>query len=255
MTAAKADTSRQQDRLSTAAFKKPTAGSPLPTGTYKSQLGQDKYIDDLLHGLTNGFFVESGAHDGTGLSNTLFLEASRNWTGLLVEANPMLFQTLVNTSNRTASLAINACLSPTGKHEELEFLLGGFLGGLAAFMPEYHKQRMRNEIQAAGGEQAAGPTNTGKTVNITCWPLHEIMAALGKTKIDYWSLDTEGSEPGILNATDFSKIEVSVMTVEVNDGEARAKVEKVMATKPFRLHFVLGSDLVYVSNNFQAHTH
>jgi hypothetical protein len=166
------------------AFKTPAAGSPLPTGKYSSQIGQDKFIDNLLHGMTNGFFVESGAHDGTVISNTVFLEANRNWTGLLVEANPVLFETLMSRSNRTASAAINACLSPTGKREVLDFALGGFLGGLSGFMSEAHKQRMQGEIQAAGN--TADPTNTGKTISVTCWPLHEMMAALGRTTVDYW---------------------------------------------------------------------
>ena len=30
----------------------------------------------------NGFFVESGAADGLGLSNSLHFERNRNWTGL-----------------------------------------------------------------------------------------------------------------------------------------------------------------------------
>ncbi|WIA16431.1 hypothetical protein OEZ85_013119 [Tetradesmus obliquus] len=191
--------------------------------------------------MASGFFVESGAHDGTSLSNTVFLEANRNWTGLLVEANPELFEMLVSSSNRTASTAINACLSPSGKREVLDFALGGFLGGLTGYMSEAHDHRMKSEIKAAG--DAAGPTNTGRTVSVTCWPLHEMMAALGKTRVDYWSLDTEGSEAAILNATDFDKVDVSVMTVEVNDAQARANVEIVMATKPFKLHSVLGSDL------------
>jgi hypothetical protein len=178
-----ASVNTQVDRSLAAAFQRPAAGSPLPTGKFVSQLGQDKYIDDFLHGMTDGFFVESGAHNGFDISNTLFFEANRNWTGLLVEANPALFDTLMSNCNRTQSIAINACLSPSGKQEKLEFALGGFIGGLTGFMSESHKQRMRNEVQAAGASQ---PDNTGKTVGVTCWPLHEMMAALGRKKIDYW---------------------------------------------------------------------
>ena len=35
-----------------------------------------------------GFFIEAGADDGELLSNTLYLEFKRGWTGLLVEPNP-----------------------------------------------------------------------------------------------------------------------------------------------------------------------
>jgi len=36
----------------------------------------------------HGFFIEIGSYDGESLSNTLFFEMRRNWTGLLIEANP-----------------------------------------------------------------------------------------------------------------------------------------------------------------------
>ena len=56
-----------------------------------------------------GFFVEVGAFDGVFLSNTLWFERNWNWTGLLLEANPRVFSTLV-TRNRRAWLG-NLCLS------------------------------------------------------------------------------------------------------------------------------------------------
>jgi hypothetical protein len=180
---------QQLQHPSVDAFKRPAAGMPAPVGMHFSQQGihQDTTIDSILQGMTGGFFVESGAFDGVVFSNTLFFEASRNWTGLLVEANPALFQKVLQRSNRTASRAINACLSPTGQHEQLEFILGDAIGGLSSYMSESHKQRIQNEIAGTpGGEAAAGPTNTGKTVSVDCWPLHAMMAALGKTRIDYW---------------------------------------------------------------------
>ncbi|WIA43730.1 hypothetical protein OEZ86_010156 [Tetradesmus obliquus] len=79
-----------------------------------------------------------------------------------------------------------------------------------------------------------------------------MMSVLGKTRIDYWSLDTEGSEPSILNATDFDALDIRILTVEVNDGDAQRKVESVMATKPYKLAHWLSSDLVYIKNGDPA---
>jgi len=57
-----------------------------PTGRRDaSLLGQSMSIDNLLGARRKGFFVECGAHDGEYLSNTLFFELERNWTGLLIE--------------------------------------------------------------------------------------------------------------------------------------------------------------------------
>lgn len=38
-------------------------------------------VDATLRGKTNGFFIEAGAHDGETISNSLFFELNRNWTG------------------------------------------------------------------------------------------------------------------------------------------------------------------------------
>ena len=41
--------------------------------------------------LKNGFFVEAGADDFMTDSNTLYFETRKNWTGLLVEPNPIIY--------------------------------------------------------------------------------------------------------------------------------------------------------------------
>ena len=51
------------------------------------QIGVPKIIDELLGGKQNGFYIESGGYDGEDLSNSLFFELKRNFTGLLVEPN------------------------------------------------------------------------------------------------------------------------------------------------------------------------
>ena len=56
-----------------------------------------------------GFFIECGALDGENLSNTLYLERSLNWTGILIEADQDSFSNLM-TKNRKA-WAAPICLS------------------------------------------------------------------------------------------------------------------------------------------------
>ena len=52
-----------------------------------SQCGQDLFVLDVLEGMRNGFFFDSGASDGIRASNTRLLEASYGWTGICVEPN------------------------------------------------------------------------------------------------------------------------------------------------------------------------
>ena len=45
------------------------------TDMHRSQFGQDKALEPLLSQIKNGFFVESGAHDGEAISNTVYYES------------------------------------------------------------------------------------------------------------------------------------------------------------------------------------
>ena len=65
----------------------------------------------------NGFFVECGAFDGEGRSNTLALEKELGWTGLLIEADGENYEELVK-KNRKA-WTTNCCLSIHGFPHEV----------------------------------------------------------------------------------------------------------------------------------------
>lgn len=58
---------------------------------------------------TNGFFIECGALDGEFLSNTLYMERSLNWTGILIEADQKAFSQLAGRNRKAYSLPV--CLS------------------------------------------------------------------------------------------------------------------------------------------------
>lgn len=62
-----------------------------------------------LYFQAHGFFVECGAYDGEKLSASLLFEKYRQWTGLLIEANPYEFNKL--RFKHRKSFIVNACLS------------------------------------------------------------------------------------------------------------------------------------------------
>lgn len=195
--------------------------------------------------MSGGFFVESGAYDGVGLSNSLFFEASKGWQGLLIEANPYLYQKIISSSGRNASV-IHACVSPSTSPDILPFRLAGPLGGIVSEMASGHKNRISSEI-GSKEQWMAGGEGSGVDVPVSCWPLKAMLGVLGVQRVDFWSLDTEGSEASILAATDFDALDIRVILVEVNDGEAEAKVKDVMARRPeYELHSKLHFDLLYV---------
>ena len=177
-----------------------------------SQFGQSALVDSILHQHKHGFFVECGAATGIGLSNSLYFERSRNWTGLLIEANPESFKALLK--NNMKSYQLNACLSPTYEPKQLHFKPAGLLGGLTTFIDTYEyrvNKEMKDKFE----------------IVVECFSLYHIMQAMGIDHIDYFSLDVEGAEMDILQTIPWNKLQIDVLTVEYNNN--KTKLEKMRA--------------------------
>jgi hypothetical protein len=93
-------------------------------------------------------------------------------------------------------------LSITTSPGTFEFTMAESLGGITSESDDNMKER----IKKAGGADGVAM--------VPCYPLNQVMKAIGRSVVDYWSLDTEGSEVNILNATDFDALEVGLITVE-----------------------------------------
>ncbi|XP_052810037.1 uncharacterized protein LOC128238295 [Mya arenaria] len=169
-----------------------------------SQLGQDIEIDRLLKQKRNGFFIEVGGYDGEYYSNTLFFEMERNWTGLLIEANPYLYANL-SQKNR-ACYTVNCCIS--ADMSNMTFVLADDLTSAAMFMPDASV----NEIKRLGTD--GGCAHYGEHVIVTCHSLQDLLGAIGVWQIDFFSLDVEGAELHILKSIDWDKVYVDVFLIE-----------------------------------------
>ena len=118
--------------------------SQLPVTPYNrkmtdfSQLGQSAEVDKLLNGKRNGFHIECGAAGGEVLSNSLFFELERDWSGLLIEPDPKFFHDILHRHRHAYTL--NACLSPSNQTKALSFMLAGLVGGLKDSMDQAHKK-------------------------------------------------------------------------------------------------------------------
>ena len=197
-----------------------------PNRVHYSQNGQSELVDEILKGRTNGFYVECGAYDGELISNSLYFEKSRNWSGLLIEANDRLFQSLLK-HNRHAYL-VNTCVSPESRPVGSPFVLLGprldGLGGLTKYMSASHRRRM-------GGLEK----HMLNVQQVQCLPLYSILQAVGVQHVDYWSLDIEGAELSVLKTLPLDEITVDVISVEYvvggTNGLTSESQEKLHAIK------------------------
>ncbi|TRY72331.1 hypothetical protein TCAL_11452 [Tigriopus californicus] len=187
----------------------PPSGVPFDRSTLskdeKGEANQAQIVDELLGGLRNGFFIESGAADGLYHSNTLFLETQRNWTGILIEPNPSQFQVLQKAKRNCHSL--QGCLSVHNYAEEVTFLNAGHVGGIKGVnVPRsISQQRTWSNYRRISFES-----------RVQCFPLYSILLALGNPRVDLLSLDVEGAELEILQTIPWDKVDIGVILVEVD---------------------------------------
>jgi len=186
-----------------------------PKNKYNGQDGQDRWVDRVFGGRRDLFVVESGAYDGLSHSNSFFLETTRGWSCLLIEANPYLAQRVVNRKRNCH--VFKGGISITNGPGSFPFVLGGPLGGIKTEIGDKMNQRLKKELRAnEDWVKEDGQGGDGKIVHVQCFPLVSVLNSINRDTIDYWSLDTEGSEIGILEHTDFTRITVGVITVEWN---------------------------------------
>ena len=208
---------------------------------YFSQVEQDKAVDEILHQKRNGFFIEVGAYDGVSFSNSLFFEKFRNWTGLLIEANPRAHRELLAKDRKAWNTP--ACIS-TSSHVELnvDFVANGMIGGFDG--PHFER---------SGGVAKDVDTNPFVyNVKAHCFPLNVMLDAIGVNYVDMFSLDVEGAELEVLKSIDFSRVTIAVLVIEKNYKEDL--MFNFLKDKGYRRHYEgkwSKSDAIYLHASLQ----
>lgn len=207
------------------------------SGSYQ---GQDLFALEVLGGKRGGYFVDSGASDGTRGSNTHLLESSFGWRGVCVEPNDAAFAELVRSRSCTC---VHCCLYD--REGAVQFLEGaGVYGGIVS---EYDPKHLRFAQRLLLGRPPGngGPPSVQKTTRTIRSVLREARAP---AVIDYWSLDTEGSELTILRSFPFDEHSFRVLTVEHNDTHARDEIRRFLEARNYTHVRTLGIDDAYVWN-------
>jgi hypothetical protein len=72
----------------------------------------------------------------------------------------------------------------------------------------FHEDNVAGKVE----EGLVSPDKPPKSnrVILQCFPLYSILLAVGKTKVDYFSLDVEGSETQILKTVPWHRVDIKV---------------------------------------------
>ena len=182
-----------------------------------SQLGQEIFVLATLGLKTEGYFVEVGAADGIFLSNTYVLERDFRWQGICVEPARIWKNSL--QGNRFCNLDFRCVFSTTGKTSFKE-----------ASSPELSTIFDLQNVDAHAAHRKNGICYEVETVSL----LDLLKQHNAPKKIDYISIDTEGSELEILENFDFSEYSVSIFTIEHNFTGNRERIYNLMSNHGYR---------------------
>jgi len=187
----------------------------------KSQLKQDLFVLFITNKKQKGYFVEFGACDGIELSNTLTLEKEFNWSGILSE--PCIFWIDALKQNRNCVIDERAVWNEDNKSllfNQVEHIQT--LSNIDCLNPSDWANPIRNEDRNIKYEV--------KSVTLETM-LKEHNAP---NKIDYMSIDTEGSEYEIIDSFDFSKYDIKIISIEHNGTEKRDMIYNLLTRNNYK---------------------
>ena len=201
-------------------FYRRWASERLP---YKSQDGQDWWVDQMLSQKREGFFLDLAAADGVWISNTHFLEKQRNWNGICIEPNQEMFEKLCKARN---VVCVNQCISD--KRELVRFRIDkGVVGGIVA------------------SDTDNKPGSGGEIVEMEAITLTELLDNTNAPHyIDYFSLDVEGSEDRVIRGLNFKKYKFGLITIE----RPSQYVDSALKSHGYRKERQIKQDVYYVGS-------
>lgn len=191
---------------------------PAYTNISRSQHGQDLLVIALTSAEQHqGFFVEFGAVDGLQNSNTVFLEKTLGWRGIVSEPARRWHEKL--RANRSCHVDTRCVFSESGHN--LEFgETGSWMGGNT--LVQYRDE--------GGAERKFSATYAVETIS-----LNDLLKEAGAPSvIDFLSVDTEGSEYEILRNVDYDRWSFGLILVEHNfDEEKRDKIRSILNSRGY----------------------
>jgi len=187
----------------------------------RAQFLQDMWVTYELPGLREGFFVEFGAADGVKSSNSCYLERELGWSGILAEPARVWRDRLL--AERQCFID-NRCVW-TVSGERLVF--------------NEASVALHSTIDAfSDSDGHAQSRKDGERYEVETVSLNDLLAHWNApSRIDYLSMDTEGSELAILEAFDFGRYDVRLISIEHNHTDKRQPIFDLLTAKGFRRKF------------------
>ena len=182
----------------------------------KSQIGQDIFTISLLNGKKNGYFIEFGATDGIGLSNTYMLEKKFSWSGILAEPGKNWHNKLI--ANRSCKIDFRCISDISGKQivfYESDSPELSTISGLEKNDSNIRKLKDSYSVETVSLNDLLSHHNAPKV-------------------IDFLSIDTEGSELSILENFNFENYKFAIIVCEHNFMQSRERIFDLLTSNGYK---------------------
>lgn len=222
---------------------------------FYSQFGQDKAVRELFlndttmtikgheHNSEPRVFLDVGAGDGIVDSNTRHFE-ERGWRGVCFEPDPVYFADL--KKNREQPCLPFAVAEQDGKRRFWVVPVRGW-------------SRFENGVHHKNSNLVEQLYDVGEVSSIVvqAFSLRTLLEAGGLVEqvirsalpaIDYLSIDVEGAELEVLHGIAWSRLEIRVLTVEMN--KAGSQIKSLLQRRGFALWGTLGEDAMFVNKDW-----
>jgi FkbM family methyltransferase len=185
-----------------------------------SQYKQEEFVLNYFNDKKDGVFIELGGLDGIRHSNTFLLETKYNWNGLIIEPSPSLYKELkINRNVCTENILVGDT-----KQENIEFLYiedKTKCIGLQGVVENYHPQHLNRAMRELNNKSY-------EIIKMDMVTLQQLCDKHNISKVDYLSLDVEGSELKVLKGIDFAKLDIKLIGVEINYKSDEAKIYDIL---------------------------
>jgi len=176
----------------------------------------------------SGVFVDVGANHPTEHNQTWFLEL-QGWTGVLLEANPVLAKLLREQRPPSRTFQVAAVGPGQSGLVDLHLAVGH---GQSSLQPDL------------------GVALTGETFRVRAQMLDSIMEEAGLSGIDFLSLDVEGVELEVLRGLDLKRYQPRLILIE--DHVHNYQKHRFLRAHGYRLVRRTGYNNWYVPNTDPA---
>lgn len=175
----------------------------------------DKKLESFIN-FDNGYFVELGANDGINQSNTYYFEKYRGWSGILIEPVGQKYLECLNNRSDKNKIFCNACVSFDYQEKFVELIYSN----LMTIAENLENQISNPKEHALKGIQYLDPNEKNYTFGSVAKTLNSILKiSKAPKKIDFLSLDVEGSEMEVLKGVDHNEFRFNFICVETKDKE------------------------------------